>query len=251
MSNHSRGGCWEFLLAGGDTPVRVKFSRSDVIRNLLRKINSWADFWEFLLAWTTRLWETSKNSQKLLYYWICLVISLQSWLLRISTRTWQHESGRLAKILKIHSTTTSALCEITLESWILRISACRWRNASLRLAKIFKSTTSTASNNSNMKSPVERWGAGVETQKNVRWEVGGWSRVPFNEPYAPSLSTIYDGAWGSSNSWKWYSTPAPHLSSCAKSQERWRVRISICRWRHALGRRRLWLVGAGLGHFRI
>ena len=40
----------------------------------------------------------------------------------------------------------------------------------------------------------ERWGAGVETQENVRGEIGGWGRVPFNEPYAPSLSTIYDGA---------------------------------------------------------
>ena len=30
----------------------------------------------------------------------------------------------------------------------------------------------------------ERWGAGVETQKNVRGEIGGWGRVPFNEPYA-------------------------------------------------------------------
>ena len=40
----------------------------------------------------------------------------------------------------------------------------------------------------------ERWGAGVKTQKNVRGEIGGWGRVPFNEPYAPSLSTIYDGA---------------------------------------------------------
>ena len=40
----------------------------------------------------------------------------------------------------------------------------------------------------------ERWGAGVETQKNVRGKIGGWGRVPFNEPYAPSLSTIYDGA---------------------------------------------------------
>ena len=40
----------------------------------------------------------------------------------------------------------------------------------------------------------ERWGAGVETQKNARAEIGGWGRVPFNEPYAPSLSTIYDGA---------------------------------------------------------
>ena len=40
----------------------------------------------------------------------------------------------------------------------------------------------------------ERWGAGVETQKNVREEIGGWGRVPFNEPYAPLLSTIYDGA---------------------------------------------------------
>ena len=43
-------------------------------------------------------------------------------------------------------------------------------------------------------TPDERWGAGVETQKNVRGEVGGWGRVPFNEPYAPSLKTIYDGA---------------------------------------------------------
>ena len=40
----------------------------------------------------------------------------------------------------------------------------------------------------------ERWGAGVETQKNIRGEIGGWGRVPFNETYAPSLSTIYDGA---------------------------------------------------------
>ena len=40
----------------------------------------------------------------------------------------------------------------------------------------------------------ERWGAGVETQKNVRGEIWGWGRVPFNEPYAPSLSTMYDGA---------------------------------------------------------
>jgi len=40
----------------------------------------------------------------------------------------------------------------------------------------------------------ERWGAGVETQKNVRGEIGGCGRVPFNEPYAPLLSTIYDGA---------------------------------------------------------
>jgi len=40
----------------------------------------------------------------------------------------------------------------------------------------------------------ERWEAGVETQKNVRGEIGGWGRVPFSEPYAPSLSTIYDGA---------------------------------------------------------
>ena len=44
------------------------------------------------------------------------------------------------------------------------------------------------------KRSMERWGAGVETQKNVRGEIGGWGRVPFNETYAPSLSTIYDGA---------------------------------------------------------
>jgi len=33
---------------------------------------------------------------------------------------------------------------------------------------------------------MERWGAGVDTQKNIRGEIGGWGRVPFNEPYAPS-----------------------------------------------------------------
>ena len=35
---------------------------------------------------------------------------------------------------------------------------------------------------------------GVETQKNVPGEIRGWGGVPFNEPYAPSLSTICDGA---------------------------------------------------------
>ena len=45
-----------------------------------------------------------------------------------------------------------------------------------------------------LESLVERWGAGVETQKYVRGDIGGWGRVPFNETYAPSLSTIYDGA---------------------------------------------------------
>jgi len=46
----------------------------------------------------------------------------------------------------------------------------------------------------NSQTKNERWGAGVETQKNVRGEIRGWVRVPFNETYAPSLSTIYDGA---------------------------------------------------------
>ena len=46
----------------------------------------------------------------------------------------------------------------------------------------------------HLESHLERWGAGVETQKNLQGEIGGWGRVPFNEPYAPSLSTIYDGA---------------------------------------------------------
>ena len=44
------------------------------------------------------------------------------------------------------------------------------------------------------RTPWERWGAGVETQKNVRGEIRGWGLVPFNETYAPLLSTIYDGA---------------------------------------------------------
>jgi len=44
------------------------------------------------------------------------------------------------------------------------------------------------------KDTHERWGAGVETQKNVRGEIEGWGRVPFNEPYTSSLINIYDGA---------------------------------------------------------
>ena len=55
----------------------------------------------------------------------------------------------------------------------------------------------------------ERWGAGVETQKNVRREIGGWGRVPFNENYAPSLSTIYDGAQVSLNFLKMVLDPSP------------------------------------------
>ena len=37
-------------------------------------------------------------------------------------------------------------------------------------------------------------GLGSRPKKNVRGEIGGWGRVPFNEPYALSLSTIYEGA---------------------------------------------------------
>ena len=47
---------------------------------------------------------------------------------------------------------------------------------------------------SSSRAYPERWWAGVETQKNVQGEIGGWGRVPLNETYAPSLSTIYDGA---------------------------------------------------------
>ena len=55
----------------------------------------------------------------------------------------------------------------------------------------------------------ERWGAGVETQKNVWGEIGEWGRVPFNETYAPLLSTIYDGAQGSLNFLKMVLDPSP------------------------------------------
>jgi len=51
-----------------------------------------------------------------------------------------------------------------------------------------------AENRTDWEGDRERWGAGVETQKNVLGVFGGWGRVPFNEPYDPSLSTIYDGA---------------------------------------------------------
>ena len=47
-------------------------------------------------------------------------------------------------------------------------------------------------------------GAGVETQKNVLGEVGGWGRVPFNETYA--TTTVY-------------ATPLMTSHMLAKSQE--------------------------------
>jgi len=40
---------------------------------------------------------------------------------------------------------------------------------------------------------LERWGAGVETQKNVRGEVGGWGRVPFNELFVFGLPACVYG----------------------------------------------------------
>ena len=60
-----------------------------------------------------------------------------------------------------------------------------------------------------MRRREERWGAGVETQKNVQGEIGEWGRVPFNETYAPSLSTIYDRAYGSLNFLKMGLDPSP------------------------------------------
>jgi len=58
---------------------------------------------------------------------------------------------------------------------------------------VCQSANSTNTRVAGLTARTERWGAGVETQKNVRGEIGGWGRVPFNETYAPSLSTIYDG----------------------------------------------------------
>ena len=64
----------------------------------------------------------------------------------------------------------------------------------LQLKASYASSTPSSRSHACTTPYYERWGAGVETHKNVRGEIGGWGRVPFNEPYAPSLSTIYDGA---------------------------------------------------------
>ena len=45
--------------------------------------------------------------------------------------------------------------------------------------------------NSLSRGEVGGWG---RDPKKCTGEIGGWGRVPFNEPYALSLSTIYDGA---------------------------------------------------------
>ena len=46
----------------------------------------------------------------------------------------------------------------------------------------------------NLTRHMRGGGLGSRPKKNVRGEIGGWGRVPFNETYAPLLSTIYDGA---------------------------------------------------------
>ena len=72
---------------------------------------------------------------------------------------------------------------------IVRAFECDWMKMAMR-------SVSKGSDNEvgAFESEAERWGAGVETQKNVREEIGGWGREPFHENYALSLSTIYDGA---------------------------------------------------------
>ena len=78
----------------------------------------------------------------------------------------------------------------------MHVSKKNPRNPFRSLIKSITSTTEGLHNILWQKYQLhcERWGSGVETQKNVRGEIGGWGRVPFNETYAPLLSTIYDGA---------------------------------------------------------
>ena len=78
------------------------------------------------------------------------------------------------------------------EGWLVQEEECQFALHALcyRLRRHKSKSVKRESDNTH----EERWGAGVETQKNVRGKIGGWGRVPFNEPYAPSLSTIYDGA---------------------------------------------------------
>ena len=85
----------------------------------------------------------------------------------------------------------------------IRIAALFIENDKIRRMRIspmifdmclFKTPALFVENDKMHRTRIERWGAGVETHKNVRGEIRGWGRVPFNEPYAPSLSTIYDGA---------------------------------------------------------
>jgi len=71
---------------------------------------------------------------------------------------------------------------------------CHMLMHSVGLQQLKEANTPEKESYISVQDTNERWGAGVETQKNVRGEIGGWGRVPFNETYAPSLSTIYDGA---------------------------------------------------------
>ena len=122
--------------------------------------------------------QNSLNSQKSARYCNCCVKQLLSWFFRIfvlprrCAAQWCHDAIFLG----------------------IQLSA---RSASYVWSIRMKPFSRSEFLNSQLDSHVthcERWRAGVETRKNVRGEVGGWGRVPFNQPYAPSLSTIYDGA---------------------------------------------------------
>jgi len=144
----------------------------------------------------------------------------------LSRRTWmsrgRNESGCLERIIARHICMSRGayewgVSEWTMahmnESWRIRIrltlmiyGTCECVMSTERARDLYNSEMAQSTGvlpyrmgHSNeayhlWMSHVERWGAGVETQKNVRGVFGGWGRVPFNETYAPSISTICDGA---------------------------------------------------------
>ena len=109
----------------------------------------------------------------------CMEVSLHACI-------WNGKDWRLLKSLYFFSKTSPLLVEPSSTRNLIYTHTClSFLEMCIRI--LFCSQCIVA-------SVYERWGAGVETQKNVRGEIGGWGRVPFNETYAPSLSTIYDGA---------------------------------------------------------
>jgi len=196
---------------------------------------------------------TNKNSRKSLLHWIYYIKSLKGWLLRFFTRRWRpacasrnSQKSDHYEIYCVKSTQeltfenfylhlatrvweTSKNCQkslhywicyvVLLQSWVLRISA---RNVATRILETSKNSQEyyvccvTSLESWLLRISICRW----------RHAFGRLAKV---------LKIL-----------KIHST-----TLCEITLESWLLRICICRWRHAFGRRRLWLVGAGLGHFRI
>ena len=130
------------------------------------------------------LWCQLQNSQKS----YTLLLSLAKWLVQLNSE-FSKVVGEFRILYDYDFGEFCYYCHRILQSLQNSPYYCHWQN--VLYSWILRNFARTMRREGIWS---ERWGAGVETQKIVRGDIRGWGRVPFNEPYAPLLSTIYDGA---------------------------------------------------------